>query len=49
MQTSTTTERRRLPGWLWFVLLWCFGVGAAVSVGFAFKLLTNLTLFAVAK
>ncbi|MDE1005315.1 MAG: hypothetical protein OSB38_06595 [Paraburkholderia fungorum] len=38
---------RRLPGWLWFVALWCFGVGSAVSLGFAFKLLMNATLFAV--
>lgn len=49
MLTRTITERRRLPGWLWFVLLWCAGVGAAVSVGFAFKMLMNLTLFAVMK
>jgi predicted membrane protein len=49
MQTITTTERRRLPGWLWFVLLWCAGVGAAVGVGFAFKILMNVTLFAVMK
>jgi len=38
---------RALPGWLWFVLLWCAGVGAAVSLGFAFKVFMNLTLFAV--
>jgi len=52
----TTTESRddgarrlrlKLPGWLWFVLLWCAGVGAAVSLGFAFKVFMNLTLFAV--
>lgn len=43
----TTTKRRALPGWLWFVLLWCAGVGAAVSLGWAFKILMNLTLFAV--
>lgn len=49
MQTNTTTERRRLPGWVWFVLLWCAGVGAAMGVGFAFKVLMNLTLFAVMK
>jgi predicted membrane protein len=49
MQISTITERRRLPGWLWFMLLWCAGVGAAVGVGFAFKVLMNLTLFAVMK
>lgn len=49
MQTSTITERRRLPGWLSFLLLWCAGVGAALGVGFAFKLLMNLTLFAVVR
>ncbi|RKE39343.1 hypothetical protein B0G76_5749 [Paraburkholderia sp. BL23I1N1] len=38
---------RRLPGWLWFIALWCFGVVSAVSLGFAFKLLMNATLFAV--
>ena len=38
---------RKLPGWLWFIALWCFGVGAAMSLGFAFKLLMNATLFAV--
>ncbi|MEM5452935.1 hypothetical protein AB3X91_33135 [Paraburkholderia sp. BR14263] len=45
--TTTNTVRRALPGWLWFVLLWCAGVGAAVSLGFAFKVFMNLTLFAV--
>ncbi|MEM5313697.1 hypothetical protein [Paraburkholderia sp. JHI869] len=45
--TATNTARRALPGWLWFVLLWCAGVGAAVSLGFAFKVFMNLTLFAV--
>ncbi|WP_322013807.1 hypothetical protein [Paraburkholderia sp. J12] len=45
--TKPATPRRALPGWLWFVLLWCAGVGAAVSLGFAFKVLMNLTLFAV--
>lgn len=38
---------RRLPGWLWFVALWCGGVGAAMLTGFAFMLLMNATLFAV--
>ncbi|WP_114812680.1 hypothetical protein [Paraburkholderia kururiensis] len=38
---------RGLPGWLWFVALWCGGVGAAMGLGFAFKVLMNLTLFAV--
>ncbi|WP_258002182.1 hypothetical protein [Burkholderia sp. WAC0059] len=39
--------RRKLPGWLWFILLWCGGVGAAVTLGFVFKVFMNLTLFAV--
>ncbi|WP_181969951.1 hypothetical protein [Paraburkholderia sp. DHOC27] len=49
----TITNRRaafariRLPGWVWFIALWCAGVGGAVSLGFAFKVLMNLTLFAV--
>jgi hypothetical protein len=38
---------RKLPGWLWFIALWCFGVASAMSLGFAFKLLMNATLFAV--
>ncbi|WP_345814712.1 hypothetical protein AAGS40_20980 [Paraburkholderia sp. PREW-6R] len=38
---------RNMPGWLWFVVLWCFGVACAVSLGFAFKMLMNATLFAV--
>jgi hypothetical protein len=38
---------RKLPGWLWFIALWCFGVASAVSLGFVFKLLMNATLFAV--
>lgn len=47
--TETPRERtpRKLPGWLWFVLLWCGGVGAAMSLGFVFKIFMNLTLFAV--
>jgi len=40
-------QRQTLPGWLWFIALWCFGVAAAMSLGFAFKLLMNTTLFAV--
>nr|WP_322042466.1 hypothetical protein [Paraburkholderia sp. J67] len=39
--------RRALPGWLWFVLLWCGGVVSAVSLGYVFKIFMNLTLFAV--
>jgi hypothetical protein len=40
-------RRRKLPGWLWFIALWCFGVAAAMSLGFAFRLLMNATLFAL--
>lgn len=52
MATLTTTTKsesktRALPGWLWFVLLWCGGVAGAVSLGYAFKIFMNLTLFAV--
>jgi hypothetical protein len=51
MAKSTTTESgaRRIPGWLWFVALWCVGVGSAMAVGFAFRLLMNATLFAVSR
>lgn len=56
MTTNTTTTEKAPPaaparqtarGWLWFVALWCTGVGAAVTLGLIFKLLMNLTLFAV--
>ncbi|MFM0732106.1 hypothetical protein PQQ52_16600 [Paraburkholderia sediminicola] len=46
-RSASPTPARKLPGWLWFIALWCFGVGSAVSLGFAFKLLMNATLFAV--
>ncbi|MFM0304725.1 hypothetical protein PQQ99_31895 [Paraburkholderia sediminicola] len=46
-RSTSQTPVRKLPGWLWFIALWCFGVGSAVSLGFAFKLLMNATLFAV--
>ncbi|WP_321789704.1 hypothetical protein [Paraburkholderia sp. J94] len=46
-QNAAATRAGKLPGWLWFVLLWCGGVGAAVSLGFVFKVFMNLTLFAV--
>lgn len=46
-RATTTMNTRKLPGWLWFIALWCFGVAAAMSLGFAFKLLMNATLFAV--
>ncbi|NIE84829.1 MULTISPECIES: hypothetical protein [unclassified Burkholderia] len=59
MKTSTTTTtehraaaaggKRRLPGWLWFVLLWMGGVAGAVALGYAFKIFMNLTLFAVTR
>lgn len=45
--TTTTKRTRTLPGWLWFVLLWGAGVAGAVSLGFAFKVFMNLTLFAL--
>lgn len=45
--SAKTGALSRLPGWVWFVALWCFGVGSAMSLGFAFKLLMNATLFAV--
>ncbi|MET3233444.1 UNVERIFIED_ORG: hypothetical protein ABIC54_005655 [Burkholderia sp. 1263] len=44
---TQTPARKKLPGWLWFIALWCFGVASAMSLGFAFKLLMNATLFAV--
>ncbi|NML34083.1 hypothetical protein [Paraburkholderia antibiotica] len=44
---ASTSRKRKLPGWLWFAMLWCGGVAAAMSLGFAFKLLMNATLFAV--
>ncbi|AIO34608.1 hypothetical protein DM39_5195 [Burkholderia cenocepacia] len=55
MKTSitTTTERQagtrrpRMRGWMWFVVLWAGGVIGAVTLGYAFKIFMNLTLFAV--
>ncbi|MBN3565247.1 hypothetical protein [Burkholderia cenocepacia] len=58
MKTSitTTTEstagqpeapRPRMRGWMWFVVLWAGGVIGAVTLGYAFKIFMNLTLFAV--
>ena len=57
MATRTITKAARAPGrrrgatpaWLWFVALWCFGVGSAALAGELFKLFMNVTLFAVAK
>jgi hypothetical protein len=50
MANITTTERGgALPRWIWFIALWCAGVGSALLVGEAFKLLMNATLFAVSK
>ncbi|MBN3858481.1 hypothetical protein G3N59_34345 [Paraburkholderia sp. Ac-20340] len=43
----TITRKGALPGWLWFVLLWCGGVAGAVSLGEVFRVFMNLTLFAV--
>ena len=36
-----------LRGWMWFVVLWACGVVGAVTLGYAFKIFMNLTLFAV--
>lgn len=46
-RTPSVGSPSHLPGWFWFVALWCGGVGAAMGLGFAFKVLMNLTLFAV--
>ncbi len=29
---TITDSARKLPGWLWFIALWCFGVGSAMSL-----------------
>ncbi|MCU9957533.1 hypothetical protein OEJ37_29665 [Burkholderia sp. BKH01] len=58
MKTSITTTtdsadrprvapRPRMRGWMWFVVLWAGGVAGAVTLGYAFKIFMNLTLFAV--
>jgi len=48
MATPIITRRAKaLRGWLWFVALWCGGVGSAMIVGYAFKALMNATLFAI--
>ncbi|WP_034176559.1 hypothetical protein [Burkholderia ambifaria] len=58
MKTSITTTtdsaarpheapRPRMRGWMWFVVLWAGGVIGAVTLGYAFKIFMNLTLFAV--
>ncbi|RQR36421.1 hypothetical protein DIE23_06845 [Burkholderia sp. Bp9143] len=39
--------RPRMRGWMWFVVLWAGGVLGAVTLGYAFKIFMNLTLFAV--
>ena len=41
--------RPNLPGWVWFVALWCAGAGGAMLLGAAFKVFMNVTLFAVMK
>ena len=46
---TTIKQRIALPGWVWFVTLWCAGVGSAMLLGEAFKVLMNATLFAVSK
>ncbi|BBA37781.1 MULTISPECIES: hypothetical protein [Burkholderia] len=58
MKTSITTTtdsangqpdapKPRMRGWMWFVVLWAGGVIGAVTLGYAFKIFMNLTLFAV--
>lgn len=54
VRTPSSTDHnapphRALPGWLWFLALWCGGVATAVSLGFVFKLFMNATLFAVTR
>ena len=50
MASITIIKRRvALPSWAWFIALWCAGVGGAMMLGEAFKLLMNVTLFAVSK
>jgi hypothetical protein len=46
-QPAAAPTQRVLPGWVWFITLWCLGVGGAMLLGFAFRILMNLTLFAV--
>jgi hypothetical protein len=46
-QPAAAPKQRVLPGWVWFIALWCLGVGGAMLLGFAFRILMNLTLFAV--
>lgn len=46
-RNASAAQARKLPGWLWFIVLWCVGVGSAMSLGFAFRMLMNATLFAV--
>lgn len=52
MASSTITKRCRraaMPGWVWFVTLWCAGAGGAMLLGAVFKVFMNVTLFAVAR
>lgn len=50
MANITITKRGVvLPRGVWFVALWCAGVGSAVLLGEAFRIFMNLTLFAVSK
>ncbi|MGK8195976.1 hypothetical protein [Burkholderia cepacia] len=44
---SAAAPRPRMRGWMWFVVLWAGGVIGAVTLGYAFKIFMNLTLFAV--
>ncbi|KWC73873.1 hypothetical protein [Burkholderia cepacia] len=45
--SAAAAPRPRMRGWMWFVVLWAGGVIGAVTLGYAFKIFMNLTLFAV--
>jgi hypothetical protein len=52
MTNLAITKRRggaALPGWAWFILLWCVGCGGAFVVAEVFKVFMNVTLFAVVR
>ncbi|CAN0645236.1 hypothetical protein [Burkholderia cepacia] len=46
-RSAAAPPRPRMRGWMWFVVLWAGGVIGAVTLGYAFKIFMNLTLFAV--
>lgn len=56
MANSTITKpgalarmQAAMPGWLWFVVLWCVGTSGAMLLGATFKVFMNATLFAVSR